>query len=75
MGKIVLLMAGLSFLGLGAQPPTPEWGAMLRDATAYFQIAPHMMVFPGVAILLFVLACQLISDRFKKLNAADLKEV
>jgi len=74
-GKIVLLMAGLSFLGLGTQPPIPEWGVMLHDATAYFQIAPHVMVFPGLAILFFVSACQLISERFKKLNAAVFKEV
>ncbi|MFC0560223.1 ABC transporter permease [Halalkalibacter alkalisediminis] len=65
MGRIVLLIAGLSFLGLGAQPPTPEWGVMLNDATAYFQIAPHVMIFPGLAIMLFVLGCQLISERGK----------
>ncbi|USK69852.1 nickel transporter permease [Peribacillus asahii] len=75
MGKIVLAIAGLSFLGLGIQPPTPEWGAMLHDATAYFQIAPHVMIFPGMAILFFVLACQLISDRFRKLDSTTLKEV
>lgn len=75
MGKIVLLMAGLSFLGLGTQPPTPEWGVMLHDATAYFQIAPHVMIFPGLAILFFVLGCQLISERYRKLNSAPLKEV
>lgn len=75
MGKIVLAIAGLSFLGLGTQPPTPEWGAMLRDATDYFQIAPHVMIFPGLAILFFVLACQLISDRFRKLDSTTLKEV
>ncbi|MCM3675844.1 MULTISPECIES: nickel transporter permease [Peribacillus] len=66
MGKIVLLIAGLSFLGLGVQPPSPEWGVMLHDATSYFQIAPHVMIFPGLAILFFVTACQLISDRFNK---------
>ncbi|ARK30007.1 ABC transporter permease [Halalkalibacter krulwichiae] len=65
MGRIVLLISGLSFLGLGAQPPTPEWGVMLHDATAYFQIAPHVMIFPGLAIMLFVLGCQLISERRK----------
>ncbi|AZV45134.1 nickel transporter permease [Peribacillus asahii] len=75
MGKIVLAIAGLSFLGLGIQPPTPEWGAMLHDATSYFQIAPHVMIFPGMAILFFVLACQLISDRFRKLDSTTLKEV
>lgn len=75
MGKVVLLMAGLSFLGLGTQPPTPEWGAMLHDATAYFQIAPHVMIFPGLAILFFVLSCQLISERLRQSNASVLKEV
>ncbi|WP_134701064.1 nickel transporter permease [Ammoniphilus sp. YIM 78166] len=68
MGRIVLLIAGLSFLGLGTQPPTPEWGVMLHDATAYFQLAPHVMIFPGLAIVLFVLSCQLVSDRFKALD-------
>ncbi|GAE36106.1 ABC transporter permease [Halalkalibacter akibai] len=65
MGRIVLLLSGISFLGLGAQPPTPEWGVMLHDATAYFQIAPHVMIFPGLAIATFVLGCQLISERRK----------
>jgi peptide/nickel transport system permease protein len=62
MGKIVLFIAALSFLGLGTQPPTPEWGSMLHDATSYFQVAPFVMIFPGMAIFLFILACQLIGD-------------
>lgn len=66
MGRIVLLIAGLSFLGLGVQPPTPEWGVMLHDATGYFQIAPHIMIFPGLAIMFFVLSCQLASDPLKR---------
>ncbi len=75
MGRIVLLIAGLSFLGLGPQPPTPEWGVMLRDATAYFQLAPHVMIFPGLAILFFVLCCQLISEPYQKASSAIPKEV
>jgi ABC-type dipeptide/oligopeptide/nickel transport system permease subunit len=63
MGKIVLFIAALSFLGLGTQPPTPEWGSMLHDATSYFQVAPFVMIFPGMAIFLFILACQLIGDQ------------
>ena len=74
MGKIVLNIAGLSFLGLGSQPPIPEWGAMLNDATAYFQIAPHVMIFPGLAIVIFVLACQILSERFSKFNNLPGKE-
>lgn len=76
MGRIVLLISGLSFLGLGVQPPTPEWGGMLHDATNYFQIAPHVMIFPGLAIMIFVLSCQLVSDRLQTLdNETVLKEV
>ncbi|SDH71209.1 nickel transporter permease [Alteribacillus bidgolensis] len=66
LGRIVLLIAGLSFLGVGVQPPTPEWGVMLQDATGYFQVAPHVMIFPGMVVVMFVLACQLISDRFNE---------
>ncbi|WP_050183458.1 ABC transporter permease [Domibacillus robiginosus] len=65
-GKVVLLMAGLSFLGLGTQPPAPEWGVMLHDAVAYFQVAPHTIIFPGLAIMLFVSACQLIGEAQNK---------
>nr|WP_231584106.1 ABC transporter permease subunit [Domibacillus indicus] len=74
-GKIVLAMAGLSFLGLGTQPPTPEWGIMLHDAAGYFQIAPHVMVFPGLAIMFFVFGCQLVSGRFSRRHTAAVKEV
>ncbi|MGH8596955.1 MAG: ABC transporter permease [Gammaproteobacteria bacterium] len=50
--------AGLSFLGLGAQAPTPSWGNMLREAAQYLLIAPHMLLGPGVAIVSLVLAVQ-----------------
>mgnify|MGYP001322869350 CR=1 FL=1 len=75
MGRIVLLIAGLSFLGLGAQPPTPEWGVMLHDATAYFQIAPHVMIVPGLAIIVFVLGCHVIGERYRELGPQLSKEV
>ncbi|MFC0471942.1 nickel transporter permease [Halalkalibacter kiskunsagensis] len=75
MGRVVLLISGLSFLGLGTQPPTPEWGAMLHDATSYFQIAPHVMIFPGLAIMFFVLSCQLLSDQYRELEDSISKEV
>jgi peptide/nickel transport system permease protein len=61
-GKVILGIAGLSFLGLGAQPPTPEWGAMLAGSRSYFQLAPHLMLFPGVAIILTALAINLVGD-------------
>jgi peptide/nickel transport system permease protein len=54
--------AGLSYLGLGARPPTPEWGAMLNDARDYWLSAPWALVFPGVAITLLVLGFNLLGD-------------
>ncbi|MDH7578790.1 MAG: nickel ABC transporter permease subunit NikC [Bacillota bacterium] len=62
MGKLILAISGLSFLGLGAQPPTPEWGAMLNDARPYMQVAPQLMVYPGLAIVTVVLAFNLLGD-------------
>jgi peptide/nickel transport system permease protein len=54
--------AGLSYLGLGARPPTPEWGAMLNDARDYWLQAPWALIFPGVAITLMVLGFNLLGD-------------
>lgn len=62
MGQLVLALAGLSFLGLGAQPPTPEWGAMLNDGRSYFLTAPQLMLYPGIAISLAVLGLNLLGD-------------
>ena len=58
----IISAASLSFLGLGAQPPTPEWGAMLNEARADMVIAPHVAVFPALAIFLTVLAFNLLGD-------------
>ena len=54
--------AGLSYLGLGARPPIPEWGAMLNDARDYWLSAPWALIFPGVAITLLVLGFNLMGD-------------
>ncbi|WP_245596042.1 nickel transporter permease [Paenibacillus taiwanensis] len=67
VGKTILLISALSYLGLGAQPPSPEWGAMLSDGRPYFQIAPEQMIYPGLCILIVVLACNLISDGLRDL--------
>jgi ABC-type dipeptide/oligopeptide/nickel transport system permease subunit len=61
-GVIILSIAGLSFLGLGAQPPTPEWGAMLNDAQAFLQTDPHLLLHPALAIFATVLGCNLLGD-------------
>ncbi|MCI3926868.1 ABC transporter permease subunit [Paenibacillus sp. TRM 82003] len=66
VGKVVLAISALSYLGLGAQPPTPEWGAMLNDGRPYFQTAPELMLIPGAAIMIVVLACNLIGDGLRE---------
>lgn len=58
----ILFEAALSFLGVGVRPPTPTWGGMLSDATRWYQIAPHFMLFPGLAIFITVLAFNLFGD-------------
>src|SRR5918999_415540 len=67
MGSIVLGIAGLNFLGLGAQPPTPEWGAMLNDARPFLQSAPQLLLYPGAAIVLVVLGFNLLGDGLRDL--------
>jgi ABC-type dipeptide/oligopeptide/nickel transport system permease subunit len=62
IGSAVLTAAGLSFLGLGATPPTPEWGTMLSDARNYIFTAPYLVFFPGIAIMLTVLGFNLLGD-------------
>lgn len=74
MGQTILSIAGLSFLGLGAQPPAPEWGAMLNEACSFMGLAPHLFIFPGLAIMITVLTFNFFGDglrdmldpRFKK---------
>ena len=63
LSNAVLFTATLSFLGLGAQPPTPEWGAMLNAGREYVRYAPWTMIFPGLALFLTVMAVNLVGDR------------
>lgn len=62
IGTSILTAAALSFIGLGAQPPSPEWGAMLSDGRTYMGIADHLTLFPGLAIFCTVLAFNLFGD-------------
>ncbi len=67
VGWIILGIAGLNFLGLGAQPPTPEWGAMLNDARPHLQTAPRLLLLPGAAIFVAVLGFNLLGDGLRDL--------
>jgi peptide/nickel transport system permease protein len=65
VAAVVVAEAGLSFLGLGVQPPSASWGAMIRDGTRYLLVAPHMVLAPGLAMLVVVLAVNLLGDRLR----------
>lgn len=61
----VVAEAGLSFLGLGVQPPEASWGSMIRDGVGYMLVAPHLVLAPGIAIMYVVLAVNIIGDRMR----------
>lgn len=65
VAAVIVAEAGLSFLGLGAQPPAPSWGAMIREGARYMLVAPHLVLAPGIAIMLVVLAVNLLGDRLR----------
>ena len=62
VAQTITLAAGLSFIGLGVQPPTPEWGAMLAASRQFIRQAPHLVIFPGLAIAVTVLSLNLMGD-------------
>jgi peptide/nickel transport system permease protein len=65
VGDVILLEAGLSFLGLGVQPPTPSWGVMIFDAKSVLVAAPWAGIFPGLAIVITVLSANLFGDALR----------
>jgi peptide/nickel transport system permease protein len=67
MGWAILSAAALGFLGLGAQPPLPEWGSMLNNGRAYINTAWHLATFPGLAIMLSVLAFNFLGDGLQEI--------
>jgi peptide/nickel transport system permease protein len=67
VGLSILTAAGLSFVGLGAQPPTPEWGAMLNEAQDYMQQAWWMAVFPGAALVLTITGLNLLGEGLREI--------
>lgn len=65
IAAIVIAEAGLSFLGLGVQPPDASWGSMIRDGTDYMLVAPHLVLAPGVALLLVVMSVNRLGDSLR----------
>lgn len=65
IGTMMMEIAGLSFLGFGAQPPTPEWGLMLSEGRQYIQTAPWLMIYPGLAIFIVVAIFNLWGDSLR----------
>jgi len=66
MGSIVVAFSTLSFLGLGLQPPNPEWGVMLNEARPFVSTAPHLLLGPGLALILSVLSCNLLAEGLRE---------
>ena len=62
LAGVVIAEAGLSFLGLGVQPPSASWGSMIREGTNYMLVAPHVVIAPGLALMAVVLAVNLLGD-------------
>jgi len=62
IGVMITESAGLSFIGLGAQPPTADWGTMLADGRQFITVAPHVAAIPGLAIFVLVLGCNLVGE-------------
>lgn len=65
IGTMIMEIAGLSFLGFGAQPPTPEWGLMLNEGRQYLQTSPWLMIYPGIAIFIVVAIFNLWGDSLR----------
>ncbi|QIZ76318.1 ABC transporter permease [Ferrimonas lipolytica] len=66
IGNMMLALAGLSFLGLGVQPPTPEWGNMLSEGREYLQSAPWLVIYPGIATFVVVIVFNILGDATRK---------
>ncbi|MBR1919842.1 MAG: ABC transporter permease [Spirochaetales bacterium] len=74
VAQTITMAASLSFIGLGVQPPTPEWGSMLSAARQFMRQAPHLIVFPGLAIAITVLALNLLGDGLRDALDPKLKK-
>ena len=73
-GTSIITTAGMGFLGIGAQPPTPEWGAMLSSGRQYLLVAPHVTTYTGLAILFLVLGLNLLGDGLRDVLDPKMKD-
>jgi peptide/nickel transport system permease protein len=64
-GFVILLVAAFSFIGLGSQPPLADWGTMLNEGRAFMRMAPHLTIFPGLAVMMTTLAFNLLGDALR----------
>jgi peptide/nickel transport system permease protein len=74
IGHVIMMASGLSFLGLGVQPPIPEWGALLADGRGYMTNAPYLCICPGIVLVFFVLAINLFGDGLRDALDPKLKK-
>ncbi|WP_051273217.1 ABC transporter permease [Desulfotruncus alcoholivorax] len=74
VGTMIIWAAAMSFLGMGIQPPTPEWGSMLSEGKDYMLSSPHLVIFPGMAIVLTALSINLLGDGLRDALDPRLKD-
>lgn len=74
VGSMIIAAAGMSFIGLGIQPPTPEWGSMLSEGKDYMMVCPHLVIFPGLAIAITALSINLMGDGLRDALDPRLKD-
>lgn len=74
IGSVILSAAGLSFVGLGVMPPTPEWGSILTEGKEFIRTAPHIVLFPGIAIMLAVMSLNFLGDGLRDALDPRLKQ-
>lgn len=66
VGRGILSVAGLSFLGLGVQPPTPDWSVMINDAVMYYRSAPHLIIVPGLCIFFLIYSINMLGEALRR---------
>ena len=74
VGTMIIWAASISFLGMGIQPPIPEWGAMLSEGKSFMTVAPHLVLFPGLAIAITAFSLNLMGDGLRDALDPRLKD-